>query len=245
MGGYIGRIARRLVKGRKSASASAVERAEYACYLDVLREGMVAFDVGANVGELTLLFSRFVGAGGSVHSFEAAGAVFERLRTVCAAAGRRNVVLNHAAVADREGTMTLHVYPDEYAGWNTLAVRPLADYGIDVRPTGTEQVRSVTIDAYCREHGIERIDLLKIDIEGAELQAMLGARSMFERRCVGRCVFEFGQTTFDMGNRPEQIRTFLEGCGYRLRNVVRGDALFPGGESAATARFAILIAEPA
>jgi hypothetical protein len=45
------------------ASYAEVERAEQIFYLEYLREGMTVFDVGANVGELTLLFSRFTGAG--------------------------------------------------------------------------------------------------------------------------------------------------------------------------------------
>ena len=72
-------VIRRLRRARAAAGSASgpasfaeVERAERIFYLEYLREGMTVFDVGANVGELTLLFSRFVGASGSVHAFEPA-----------------------------------------------------------------------------------------------------------------------------------------------------------------------------
>jgi len=238
------RIARRLLKGRAPANALRVEQAEQKFYIDYLRDGMTVFDVGANVGEITLLLSRFVGLNGAVHAFEASSSVFDRLRQICELAGRTNITLNHAAVADTAGMLRLHVYGREYSGWNTLAARPLADYGIDVKPVGIEDVPSVTIDEYCREREIGHIDLLKIDVEGAEYQVLLGARRMLEQRNIGCCVFEFGQTTFDMGNTPEQLRSYLNSMNYRIRNVVPGDPMFPGGGAAGTARFSIHVAIP-
>lgn len=240
----IRKVARRLLKGKRSANSLKVERAEQKFYIDYLNEGMTVFDVGANVGEVTLLLSRFVGEKGRVHAFEASSAVFGRLSQICELSGRSNITINNMAVADKDGVLKLHVYDREYSGWNSLADRPLANYGIDVKSTGTEDVRATTIDSYCREHGIDRIDLLKVDVEGAEYQVMLGAKEMFRQRKIGCCVFEFGQTTFDMGNTPEQLRDFLKSMNYRISNVVAGDPLFPGGSGAESARFSIHVATP-
>lgn len=228
----------------RSASPLAVEQAEQTFYIQYLKPGMVVFDVGAHVGELTLLFSRFVGSTGSVHAFEATTATYQRLQTLLKAAERANVVTHHLALADRETTLNLHVYEQKHSGWNSLAQRPLQNYGIDVQPTHTEQVTATTVDAYCQAHQIQQIDLLKIDVEGAEYQVLLGARRMLEERKIACVVFEFGQTTFDMGNHPAQIQKLLQGCGYRLQNVVARDSLFPGGRSVQTARFSVMVARP-
>ena len=64
-------------KQHLSSSYEEVERSEQIFYLNYLRDGMTVFDVGANVGELTLLFTRFVGLSGRVHSFEASGENFQ------------------------------------------------------------------------------------------------------------------------------------------------------------------------
>lgn len=221
-----------------------VERAEWTFYTKYLREGMVVFDVGAYIGELTLLFSRFVGVQGQVHAFEAGSVNFSRLQTVCQSAGRKNINLNHAALADKQGIIKLHVYDDEHLSWNSLAARPLHKYGIHIQSVGTEDIQATTIDAFCEKNEIARIDLLKLDVEGAEYQVLLGARHMLEEKRIRCCVFEFGATTFDMGNSPEVIEEYWAGLGYKLRNIVRGDPIFPGRGSAKTSRFSVHVATP-
>ncbi len=66
-----------------------VEQAEQTFYINYLRQGMTVFDVGANIGETSLLFSRFVGSSGVVHSFEASSSMFKKLSTVCQIANRK------------------------------------------------------------------------------------------------------------------------------------------------------------
>jgi spore maturation protein CgeB len=226
-------------RGKASASFEEVERAERQFYLDFVRDGMVVFDVGAHVGELTLLFSRCAGSG-QVHAFEAGRRSFERLSAVCR--DRRNVLLHHVAVSDREGEIALHVYDDAHLAWSTQAERPLANYGIDVKPIAIERVPSITLDHYCQRHDIAHIDLLKIDVEGAELQVLLGAKQLLAEQRIHCLTFEFGQTTFDMGNTPDAIEDLLERNGYTIRNIVDGDATFPGRESPRTAQFAMHVA---
>jgi len=225
------------------AAFAEVERAERIFYLEYLREGMTVFDVGANVGELTLLFSRFIADGGGVHAFEASSAAYKKLELVCGA-GRRNVVLNHLALSDKNGFVRLHVYEDALSSFNSQAARPLKNYGLDFEPIGIEETPATTVDDYCASKKIELIDLLKIDVEGAELQVMRGARRMLHSRRIRCLTFEFGQTTFDMGNKVEEIEVFLKEMNYKIRNIVKGDPTFPGRESVETARYSMHAATP-
>lgn len=236
---------RRANTSAPAASFTEVERAERIFYLQYLREGMTVFDVGANVGELTLLFSRFVGAGGVVHAFEPGGASFERLTAVCRAASLRNVRLHRLALAEEAGTVRLYVYDDDYLSWSSRAQRPLENYDINVKPQGSEDVSATTVDLHCESNGVETIDLLKVDVEGAELQVLVGARRMLVEKRVRLLTFEFGQTTFDMGNSPDDIEAYLKEVGYELRNLVEGEPVFPGRESVRTALFAMHVATPA
>lgn len=234
----------RSLRGLAVTSPADVERAEHIFYVNYLRKGMTVCDVGANIGELTLLFSRFVQPGGKVFSFEAAAATFEKLSGIVRLSGRKNIDVRHLAMTDRNGLAELYVYPDEYAGWNTLADRPLQSYGIEVVPARREQVRCCTLDTFCDENNITHVDLLKIDVEGAEYQVLLGARQLLERKRVACCVFEFGATTFDMGNTPAMLERYLSDVDYRLRNIVQGDRCFPGRKSALSASFSLHVAEP-
>jgi len=226
------------------ASPIEVERCERIFYMNYLRRGMTVFDVGASIGETSLLFSRFVGNCGKVHAFEASNSSFKKLALMCQIATQFQITLNHKAVADKEGLLKLHVYDDNHLGWNSLAERSLQRYGIDVKPTHIEEVEAVTIDNYCKGNNISQIDLLKIDVEGAEYQVLLGSRSMLKSQRIRCCVFEFGATTFDMGNDPKEIETYLKQFGYTIKNVVKGDPVFPGRSSAAEARFSVHVARP-
>lgn len=230
-------------KTSEPAGFMEVERAERIFYLNYLREGMTVFDAGANIGEFTTLFSLFIG-NGSVHSFEASCKVFERLKLVCAATERKNIFLNHLALSDKSGIVQLNIYDDVYLGFNSQATRPLKNYGLDIEPVGIEKIDATTVDHYCQKNNIEYIDLLKIDVEGAELQVMKGAQKMFEAKRIACLTFEFGQTTFDMGNRPEEIENFLTERNYKIRNLMKNEPLFPGRGSVETARFAMHIATP-
>ncbi len=221
-----------------------VERAERIFYLEYLRENMTVFDVGANVGELTLLFSRFAGNGGSIHAFEASRAAFEKLETICKAASRRNVTLNHLALAGEKGVIRLRVYDDHYLSFNTQAEREITENGMVVEPVEIEEIRAATVDDYCEEKKIAQIDLLKIDVEGAELQVLKGARKMLELKRVKCLTFEFGQATVDMGNSAAQIECYLEETGYKIRNIIKGAPIFPGRENPANAGFSMHVAAP-
>jgi FkbM family methyltransferase len=229
---------------RRYASPDEVERAEWAFYVNYLREGMTVFDVGAYLGEVTMLFSKFAGSTGRVHSFEASSASFKRLSTMCSTLFHNNVTLNHVAVLDHVGMVKLNIYDDKNMSLNTVASRPLQNYGIDLMPVGNEEVMATTIDQYCESAGIVHVDLLKIDVEGAEYQVLLGARRMLEQKKVGCCVFEFGQTTFDMGNNPVDLERFLWRTGYRIRNVISSDPVFPGRNRPSDARFSVHVARP-
>lgn len=121
--------------------------------------------------------------------------VHKRL-TVCVllfieASGRKNIVLNHAALADREGMLQLKVYDNQSSGWSTLADRPLENYGIDIKSIAVEEVQAMTIDAYCQQRRVSHIDLLKIDVEGAEFKVLLSVQELLHQRRICCCIFEF------------------------------------------------------
>ncbi|MBD2260781.1 FkbM family methyltransferase [Pseudanabaena sp. FACHB-2040] len=234
-----------LLKGkRRYTPPEEVVKAELIFYIKYLQEGMTVFDVGSNLGELTLLFSSLIGHTGKVHCFEASSSVFSKFESFWKTLGRPQIIPNNLAVSDIDGYLSLNVYDDEHSGWNSLANRPLEKYGINIKPIHTETVKSTTVDSYCKEHGIESIDLLKVDVEGAEYQVLLGAVEMLKEKRIKRCTFEFGGTTFDMGNHPDQIQNYLDEVGYRIRNVVPRDPIFPGRRSALDAQFSMLVAVP-
>ena len=139
------------------------ERAERRLLRGVLFPGAIAVDAGANIGIYSQFLARCVGPAGAVYSFEPAPENFKRLRAVT----RRfsNVHVSQAAVGERSGTSELYVC-------DTL--------NVDHRTYSTEgskrriiQIEIVALDDYF-EPG-QRIDLIKMDIQGYELHALRGA----------------------------------------------------------------------
>ena len=231
-------LARRL---RGTPTTDDVLRAELAYYVAVLRPGMTAFDVGANVGDLSVIFTHLVGSTGRVHAFEPTRAA-DRLAAAAAALGRGNLVLNHRAVAETEGPRIVYEYEGDFLSWSGFAQRPLERYGIEAPTPTAIEVQAVTLDGYCSAAGVDRIDLLKIDVEGAEFEVLKGARRLLAERRIAHCVFEWGQTSLEVGVSGDDFRTMLGDVGYGVHNLVRGAAAFPvrGG----LADFAMHVARP-
>lgn len=234
-----------MFKKRKDClSPSTVEKNERIFYIENLNQGDIVFDVGANIGELTLLFSKSVGNGGQVHSFEPTPGTFNKLSSIIQIANKKNVKLNNLALAQHKGDADFNVYEEQYASWNTFAKRPLENYGINIAPPLSIVVPVISIDEYCLENFVDRIDLLKIDVEGSELDVLKGAERMFKEKKIKICVFEFGQTIFDMGNTIDDFKNFFNKHDYRIDNISKDQNLFPVDHKSKLACFSVLFVKP-
>lgn len=209
-----------------------------------IRPGMTVFDVGANIGQFSLLYASLVGSSGQVVAFEPCAATADRLIG--------NIRRNRAAVITVEkaavhalhgGSVTMNIYPQIHSVWNTIGSPEVRNRrGEIVQPVGRETVPTVSIDGYCAEHGIERIDLLKIDVEGAELLALKGAAKMLATGAIDRVQFEVSKEMFaGMGLDGTEVFSYLAGLGFVSRRIAAsGDLMAP--VSRADAPFANFIA---
>jgi FkbM family methyltransferase len=135
-------------------------------FLKVLAPGMTVLDVGANVGQYTLLAAGRVGPSGQVHAFEPTPRVAAKLRASVRLNGFGNVTVSETAVSDRCGEATLYFVEDDGEN-NILAPEP--GYSASVT------VPTITLDEYLASNGINHVDVIKMDIEGAEPSALRGA----------------------------------------------------------------------
>jgi FkbM family methyltransferase len=196
----------------------------------LLRPGEVAVDVGANHGMWTLALSRAAGHDGRVYSFEPVPFTFGTLSAVVRQSGLGNVTLINRGCSDRVATMDMTV-PLQRSGSSDdlqahLAARSAAR---------SEKTRSVTVPCEMTTldvalADVERVALLKLDIEGAELLAMRGAAELIARELPaivcevdGTFLEGFGQTPADVVEflgrwRYEPYRYDPDGC--RLEAVV-------------------------
>ncbi len=176
-----------------------------------LKPGMVVLDVGANIGHYTLLAAKRVYPGGFVHAFEPAPAEYHELNANVGLNRLENVLANQLAICDREGEATLQICQGGLGLYNSLGA-PLREGNVV-----SVQVRCTTLDSYVRSAGIGKVDLLKMDVEGAELAAIRGAAALLEGPDAPIVVCEFcDAAAVGMGHSTRELRQALEGFGYRL-----------------------------
>lgn len=146
-------------------------------------------DVGANIGQTTIELRKAF-PGGVIHAFEPVGSTFtELLRNV----GRMpDVHCHQLALCDERGTASMVV------GHNSLLGRLSVDHANEISTSQElESVTTETVDYFCLDNKIGFIDLLKIDVEGAELSVLKGASGLLQSGRVGFVFIEVGFESSD------------------------------------------------
>lgn len=139
-------------------------------------DASVVMDVGANVGQSVIaLRSRFPAA--RIIAFEPDRRALARLEPVCAKVG---ATVEPIAVGASDGEVVFY----EYWQSEMSSVLPPGADGWS-RPKSSRSVASVTLDTYCRNNGIGAIDVLKIDVQGADGSVLKGASDLLKRRAIG------------------------------------------------------------
>jgi FkbM family methyltransferase len=176
--------------------------------------GDVVVDIGANVGALTV----FAGVRGArVLAVEPSPENLVALRRNIARNGLGDVAVAEVAVADADGTRTL--YFDALAGADRIFETGLG--GVD--PRGSVEVETVTLETLLARHGVDRVDFLKIDCEGAEgLILPSVSPGTFER--VRRIALEFHDGLSPLSRH--ELRALLDGAGFVTSLRVDGDLPF-------------------
>lgn len=172
-----------------------------------LAPGAVMLDIGAHIGYMTLKAARVVGAEGRVIAFEPNPRTADVLRRNIAASGAGNVEVIQAACAADKGEMVLFVPLGDNSGVTSLA----ASHAGPATPV-TVPVRR--LDDVVEELGLSRVDVIKIDVEGAETLALRGAAktlTRFRPRLVAEVLPE---ALAAMGTSPEELDATLAAIGY-------------------------------
>lgn len=179
------------------------EPEETALLRSLTPDGGTFLDVGANIGYFTLLASRWVGATGRVFAFEPVTSTHARLR--------RNIALNEAS-----NVIPIQMGAASASGRAEIALEDDAGHShlVSGGNTGNRQetITLTTVDAFVASKGLQRVDVLKIDVEGADFEVLRGAVTTLRRfqpvvLMEVELISRFGATVDD-------VRLFLDGVGY-------------------------------
>ncbi len=158
-----------------------------------LRAGMTVVDVGAYIGVYACFLATLVGPQGRVHAFEPFPRSFERLTENIARNGLTNVFANRQAVFSGHGAQSIYIYAPPFESLSSLVHAEQSRTGGMLRSGTRMVVDTISLDDYCGDRGIPRIDLLKLDAEGAESKILEGAQVLLREERVGCLLFELGK----------------------------------------------------
>ncbi|MBW1975522.1 MAG: FkbM family methyltransferase [Deltaproteobacteria bacterium] len=180
--------------------------------LRFLKPGMVFVDIGAHIGEYTLLGAHEVGLKGEVHAFEPHPSIFQILKQNIEFNGLTNVVLNNCAVCESEREREFELCAE--ASVSSLK-RNSVHSGVETTIIRTQSIR---MDTYWEGRN-KKIDLVKIDVEGAEMLVFLGAEKLLNlaRGEAPVWIFECSADNYTrFGYRPPDLFGLLQRYGYGI-----------------------------
>ena len=182
-------------------------------YKRMLRQNDVVIDIGANIGAHTLHFAQAVGPGGRVVAIEPTQYAFSRLvdnLSVNPGLAPRVTAIQAMLVGDSGQTLALELF----ASWPLTA-------GQDVHPLhqgvshSTAGARAQTLDRIVSECGLDRINLIKLDVYGYEIDVLRGASESLAAFLAPRIILNALHTLRERGNDPSELGVLIERYGYR------------------------------
>lgn len=181
--------------------------------IEACRGKRCVLDVGAHVGLLTLPVSRVLAPGGMVFAFEPAVGNLAYLRKHLAENGVTNVeVVDRLVGAADNPRARFHERPGA-SGMNSVVARTKEPdaYRVTTRP-------QITLDGFCAARGLHP-EVIKIDVEGAELMVLEGAAATLSRCRPTVFLSLHPKELATLGHEPEDVQRFIEGLGYRLLDM--------------------------
>jgi FkbM family methyltransferase len=179
---------------------------------ELIEPGQTVYDVGANIGFFTILCSRLVGPHGSVYAFEPIPENLVTLRHNIALNRLTNVVVVEQALSSSTGTAEMFVSP--WSAFHSLDVAGASKRENHGPDGGQVTVETVTLDEFVQRDGVSAPDLVKLDVEGAELLVVEGMRETL-RTVQPLLLVEVHDT-----NR--EYAEFVDSIDYRVR-VIDGE----------------------
>lgn len=178
-----------------------------------LREGMTLVDIGAHIGEYTLIAAKSVGSLGQVHAFEPQEQMFPFLKKNVELNKLNWVTVNRSAVSEKSGEVEFEIF-DEPA---VSSIRKEKQIDID-KNAKFVRVSTTSLDSYWSDRS-HRLDLVKVDVEGAEKLVFEGAKELMTLPATKAptWIFEYAPSSYSMFNyQADDLLNMLRNYGYQI-----------------------------
>ena len=170
--------------------------------------GNIVVDVGANIGLHTLNMARIVGNTGQVFAFEPDPSNFEILKKNVKINNYRNIILEQKAVGDKHGRTTL--YQSDHPGKHRI-------FPQTEQAKSQVQVELTNLDNYFDSDMTDKINFIKIDVEGLEFSVLKGMKNILKNSKKIKILFEFmPENTMEVGFTPIELLNYLTSNDFKL-----------------------------
>ena len=183
--------------------------------------GNIVMDIGANIGEWTLRMANKVGTNGRVYSFEPIPIINQSLNKTLRVNNLSQVVLSQIALDNLSGQSNFTIPIDdsdraihgesrlgtEEGNWNIFT---------DVKKTKTIEVETIKLDEFVSKQSINRLDFVKIDVEGKEVRVLEGGQETFSRFTPALIL----EVWCEEENDRKKIAELLRSWGYSIAGIV-------------------------
>lgn len=177
----------------------------------LIHPGHFVLDVGANIGYMTGLCSYRTGKSGQVWAFEPNPMLLDRLRGNISRMHYNNTRLFEAGLSDKAGNAQL-VIPKMFNKNAGIAYVARGKDGVG-DPGDVREIKLLMLDNIISSGVI--VHVMKIDVEGHELQVFNGATILFAEKRIKHIIFE------DLQNYPSEVSGFLSGYGYKIYRIAK------------------------
>ena len=184
--------------------------------VDVLRKylesGSVFIDLGANEGYFSVIASRIVGPRGTVIAVEPQSRLQSVIQANLTLNSCYNVRLVRAVVSSQTAIVRLHLNSEMHTGGSSL-------FRSSRYPVPTEEVQSFTLAEFLNRTGIEKCDLMKVDIEGAEHDVFMTATGILRSGAIRNIALEIHNSVLEnRGLSGNELHQAILNCGYELHD---------------------------
>ncbi len=177
-----------------------------------IHKNNTVFDIGANIGLYTNFFRKLVGKNGFVHSFEPIPKTFKELKSNTKQySSINNYRLNMTGLYDKE-TTSIAFIPDEISGHASVG-----NHSETWKSNSVQEVPIAlsTLDQYFEKNNLSIVHFIKIDIEGAEINALEGAKNILKRNKPILCIEVNSELLKCFQKTPLELIEFLKSMGYQ------------------------------
>jgi FkbM family methyltransferase len=178
----------------------------------MIKPGMTILDIGANIGETSMAFSKLAGEKGRVFSFEPDPQTFAHLLTHLELNACTNVIPFNKGLGQKEGELFLEE-GEHNSGGNRIS--PDQRRG--------KKIAVTTLDQFLKENGVEKIDFIKIDVEGYEYNVLLGAGETITKHHPAFFIELVNDFLEDQGASSKMLVEFLTDRKYSISNANDGN----------------------